>query len=84
MSGVLTNPYKRPGFEVPRRQISTSISEEDWLKVYMSLPFRGTQDAILATLFHEFIKRFDQSDIPNHYEPANTRKIQTLLSGNDV
>lgn len=80
----LFNPYKREGLEVETRQIIASVGVEDWERCYMSVPFRGTQDAVFSSLFFTFMKSFRQTDIPNHYEPTNTRKIAALLSGTDI
>lgn len=80
----LQNPYKRPGFEVPTRQIAASVSEEEYLRVIQSLPFRGTQDGLFSTLFYNFYQDFKQLQLPPYYEPDTTRKIEALLRRDDV
>lgn len=76
---MIKSPYA--GLEKDQKKVLIfAVSATDWECVYRAHPYRGLQDALLATLFHQFVEKFKQLNI-THYEPENIRKLESVLRG---
>lgn len=76
---MIKSPYA--GLEKDQKKVLIfTVAAEDWECIYRAHPYRGLQDALLATLFHQFVEKFKQLNI-THYEPENIRKLESVLRG---
>lgn len=77
----MRNPYKSALEPVITRKIIGDVGEDDWQRIYLLLPFRGTQDLIIGSLIHAFAKAVKAANLPTFYEPTNAGCIRELLEG---
>lgn len=74
----LANPYKLDEKLPPLIHLQADVSQADWNIVFLSAPFRGLQDKIMASLFEKFARQVEK-EIPPTPDTANLMKLQSII-----
>ncbi len=77
----MQNPYKTGRVTEPLTHVQSDISTNDWERIYLCSPFRGMQDAIIASLLKKLSNEV-LNQIPTTLEQhERERRLITLIRG---
>tara|TARA_R110000772_G_scaffold102194_6_gene202860 strand:- start:577 stop:876 length:300 start_codon:yes stop_codon:yes gene_type:complete len=78
---ILRNPYTataEPVDEDDIKHVQFNIEETAWMEFYRVLPFHGTQDSFMATLFFRFME-LSRAELPTGYDFDAEERVVELL-----
>ena len=76
---LLKNPYTAGKGDVPVHHIQVNIAEQEWMKVYRTMPFHGFQDSFFATLYAKFVE-LTEHELPERHDLDTEEIIVGLLN----
>lgn len=76
---ILRNPYTED-YDADREvhHVQLNIEMSAWMEFYRILPFHGTQDSFMSTLFHKFME-LAREELPESYDLDAEEAVVEIL-----